>query len=98
MTSDFRITVKAKNGTLDIIRTIKPKDDLIDERIIQKFEIERRYWKSKGLDWGIVTELEINRVLARNLNDIRSYYDLYNLNGFQDISIKSQDILISTFR
>ena len=98
MSSDFRITIKAGNGTVDVVRTVKPKGDLMDERIIQKFEIEKRYWKSKGLDWGIVTELEINQVLAKNLNDLRSCHDLSNLDGFKSISVKNQDALVSAFK
>ncbi|TGE32996.1 TnsA endonuclease N-terminal domain-containing protein [Desulfosporosinus sp. Sb-LF] len=98
MSSDFRITIKDENGTVDVIRTVKPKGELMDERIIQKFEIERRYWKSKGLDWGIVTELEINQVLARNLNDLRSCHDLSNLDGLRSISVKNRNALISAFK
>ncbi len=55
MTSDFCITLR--NGN-DIIRTIKLKSELINIRVIEKFEIERIYWRNHGLDWGIVTDQE----------------------------------------
>lgn len=63
MTTDFLITTK--NGLL--ARTIKPSSDLQKPRVLEKFEIERRYWKSKGINWKIVTEKQINSRKAANI-------------------------------
>jgi hypothetical protein len=41
MTTDFLITVSTSDGIKEVARTIKSKDDLLDKRIIEKFEIER---------------------------------------------------------
>lgn len=35
--------------------------------MVEKLEIERRYWESLDINWGIVTEREINLVLVENL-------------------------------
>jgi hypothetical protein len=78
MTSDFCITLR--NGN-DIIRTIKPKSELINKRVIEKFEIERRYWRNHGLDWGIVTDEEIDKIFALNLKNILAYYFIKDRNG-----------------
>jgi len=48
-------------------RTIKESGELSNPRVLEKFSIEYQYWKEKGVDWKIVTEKEINRVRARNL-------------------------------
>lgn len=53
--------MKNKNISYDIVRTIKPKDDLMDERVIEKFEIERRFWEKRDINWGIVTEEDIDK-------------------------------------
>ena len=46
-------------------RTIKRKEDILDSRVLEKFEIERRYWKKQDTSWGIVTEEEIDKTLAK---------------------------------
>jgi hypothetical protein len=45
MTTDFLITVSTEGGVKEVARTIKSKDDLLDKRILEKFEIERVFWK-----------------------------------------------------
>lgn len=50
MTSDFLITVKNKDGYIEVVRIIKQKDDLLKRRINEKIEIERIYWQRKELD------------------------------------------------
>lgn len=63
MTSDFLIS--KKDGLH--ARTVKCSDELENPRIIEKFSIERAYWSSRGVDWKIVTEKQINRNKALNL-------------------------------
>lgn len=63
MTTDFLIT--RKDGLH--ARTVKQTEELEKDRVREKFSIEYAYWKGKGIDWKIVTEKEINRDRARNL-------------------------------
>ena len=63
MTTDFLITTD--KGL--VARTIKSGKELSGTRVREKFEIERRYWKSCGIPWGIVTEEQIDRTKARNI-------------------------------
>ena len=75
MTTDFFITVKENNKFQYFARTVKPKTELGDPRVIEKFEIEREYWERKGISWGIVTENEIDRAFSKNINWVhKSYY------------------------
>ncbi|WP_139990785.1 TnsA endonuclease N-terminal domain-containing protein [Paenibacillus paridis] len=70
---------------LHTARTLKCKDDLADKRVLEKFEIEKVYWERQGVDWGIVTENEIPKTLAQNISSILRYYDLNNIEGFQNL-------------
>lgn len=91
MTTDFFIT---KKNNVDVARTIKQKDDLLDKRIIEKFEIERQYWKNRDIDWGIVTEDEIDKTIAQNISFIHSYYNIAEIDSFQNIGHKDLEDLI----
>ncbi len=70
MTSDFMITYKDK----EFVRTVKPSSKLDDDRVIAKFEIERRYWASRNMDWGIITDSDLPDALIRNIEWIHREY------------------------
>lgn len=76
LTTDFMITIRDGDRIFDIARTIKPSKELEKTRIIEKFEVERRYWAAKGIDWGIVTEKEIPKVLVDNIKYLHPAYHL----------------------
>lgn len=76
LTTDFMISVEKKGQKFDLARTIKPSRELDKKGVIEKFELERRYWAVKGIDWGIVTEREIPRGLVKNIEWIYSAYRL----------------------
>lgn len=67
MTTDFLISVPRPVGKIVLARSVKPSAKLLEQRVVGKLEIERRYWESLEVDWGIVTEREINPVLVENL-------------------------------
>lgn len=58
------------------------------------------YWKRKGIDWGIVTELEVPKEMAMNISFVHSYADLNSIEDFNEFSEADIDIfsvhLIST--
>ncbi|CAK7029885.1 TnsA endonuclease C-terminal domain-containing protein [Tissierella sp.] len=69
----FLITVKdTKNGEFYIARSVKSAIELEKKHIIEKFELERRYWESKGIDWGIVTQKDIPVIKAKNIEWVYS--------------------------
>lgn len=76
LTTDFMITIRNGDRNYDIARTIKPSAELDNSRVIEKFEIERRYWAAKGIDWGIVTEKEIPITLVKNIEWLHPSYRL----------------------
>jgi hypothetical protein len=67
MTTDFVVTVGQSIGVTEQARTVKPKEKLSSARVLEKLEIERRYWQNRGISWGIVTENEISKAFADNV-------------------------------
>lgn len=97
MTTDFLITVE-KNGVLiNLARTIKPKDELNSKRQIEKFEIERIFWKQAAVDWGIVTDSEIDKTFAQNVLNVYKYYEIADTLGFTSLTIPQINKLINEF-
>lgn len=70
MTTDFLITYKDK----DYARTVKPASQVEDERTIEKFEIERLYWESRHIDWGMITDQDLPEALIRNIEWVHKEY------------------------
>jgi hypothetical protein len=75
MTTDFVITGLRQRKQEEVARTIKYSQDLEAKRTLEKLEIERRYWQSHQVDWGIVTEREIPPVLVQNCRLLRDYLE-----------------------
>jgi hypothetical protein len=77
MTTDFLVTLEGQDAESQLrARTVKPRNELDRLSVIGKFEIERRYWQARGIDWHIVTEREINFTLARNIEILHNYRDV----------------------
>lgn len=75
MTTDFAVTVMTQTGAKMWARTIKPQNKL-GMRALEKFRIEHRYYLDQGINWGIVTDQDIPKTLAANIEFIHDYYDL----------------------
>ncbi len=97
-TTDFLLKIIRDGKEICVARTVKELDELNNERQIQKFEIERRYWELKGIDWGIVTENEISKVLAKNISIVRPFHSLKGVKGFENFTEAKINELISGFR
>lgn len=85
LTTDFMLTVNQNGKQVQIARTVKQSTELEKKRVIEKLELERRYYLAKSIDWGIVTENEIPRLLAENVEWIHSAYKL-EANSEMDIA------------
>jgi TnsA endonuclease N terminal len=55
MTTDLLIDTMRGSRVAMLARAVKPEDELDKSRVLEKLEIERRYWTEQGIDWGIVT-------------------------------------------
>jgi hypothetical protein len=97
MTTDFLLTVEKAGQLTQVARTIKFTKDIMDYRTIEKLEIERRYWKIKDIDWGIVTEKDIDEALAWNVHITRPFYNLEGLDGFENMTLPYVEKLKAAF-
>ncbi|MEL5899603.1 TnsA endonuclease C-terminal domain-containing protein [Clostridium sporogenes] len=82
LTTTFLITLLNSDGQKSFAaRSIKYASELSKKSTIEKLEIERRYWKVQGIDWGIVTNKDINDVRARNIEWVHSVMNSDGCNG-----------------
>ena len=93
MTCDFY--VETTNGATVI--SVKPSSELAKMRVREKLEIERRYWTSKGVQWELVTEHEINYVKARNLEWLSQSYDLSHFGLDAELQVMCTNFFLSTY-
>ena len=80
MTTDFCITLRESLVEEDQIRTVKYTEDLSNPRTIEKLEIERVYYSNRRISWGIVTELDVDPIIAKNVAWVHPCHDLNLLN------------------
>ena len=71
LTCDFMVTTASGLKA----RTIKMSSELNKSRVLEKLEIERRYWLTHGVDWKLVTENEISYRKAKNIEWLYSAQD-----------------------
>lgn len=73
LSTTFLITVQKKEGGLKYVaRSVKAASELEKKLTLDNLEIQRRYWKEREIDWGIVTNKDVSMVMARNIEWIHS--------------------------
>lgn len=90
MTTDFLITMQNSNGTYEIAVCVKSSTDLSKPRVIQKLKIERYYWSRRGIKWVIITEENVNRIIAKNIEWVHSFYNHRTLSALAALPIFDQ--------
>ncbi len=92
LTSDFLVDFEDPQRPSIAIQA-KYSDDLQKPEVIERLELERRYWQEKGIPWVIVTEREVSREAFANIqwlypahaeddiaqNDLAHYQQLFLL-------------------
>lgn len=53
---------------------VKSAEDLAKPRVLQKLEIEWRYWQEQGIQWSIVTRAELPRRLIGNIAWVHPFF------------------------
>jgi hypothetical protein len=74
LTTDFMLTVIRNGQQIQMVRTVKMTQELEKQAIAERLEVERRYYLAEGIDWGVVTEEGIPRILAENIEWVHSAY------------------------
>lgn len=79
MTTDFLIDVRDdRGGITQQARSFKLTKDLGKPRTLEKQELERRYWSERHVEWGLVTERDLEATRIRNL---RFLHEMLFLSG-----------------
>ena len=72
LTTNFLLTVTQMDGSeKHIARTVKNTSEFKRKITFEKLEIERRYWQQKKIEWKIITEKELPRQVAKNIEWVR---------------------------
>lgn len=79
MTTDFVVNVRAGDTIMLAARSVKPASELDKVRTLEKQEIERRYWHVKGVDWGLVTDLDLPAQRIKNLRWLHEMQSLQHM-------------------
>jgi len=72
MTTDFLVDVLRDGKLCQEACCVKPSTELEKKRVLEKLEIERCYWKEKGIPFFIFTEKIFFPVLTENLQWLRT--------------------------
>jgi hypothetical protein len=67
MTTDLLIDLKRDGQLLTQALSVKYREDLEDARVIEKQEIEKRFWEAEQVEWFIFTENEVPHTLIQNI-------------------------------
>lgn len=81
MTTDLVVIEEKAGREHKIALSVKYAKDLDDERVVEKHEIERLYYKSIGAEYYVVTEKDIEMDIVRNIISIREYVDISDRDG-----------------
>ncbi len=75
MTTDFLLIVKDENNELSYKAcAVKPSSKLGEKRIKEKLFVEEMYWKERGIEFGVMTELDVNKQYVKNVILCRKGY------------------------
>lgn len=66
-TTSFVVTINEGSKEKYIAISVKNESQLYKTTTQEKLEVERRYWKAKGIDWCILTNKDINMEKVENI-------------------------------
>lgn len=66
-TTDFVLTINDGLETCYLAVAVKPRAELSQPRTMEKLEIERIWWEALDINWRLITDANLERHVARNL-------------------------------
>jgi hypothetical protein len=79
MTTDFVIDILENGKIKQIAISVKYHVELEDERVVEKQELERRYWEGQDIDWFLFTEKEVPIRLIQNIKWLMPHIHSFDL-------------------
>lgn len=80
MTTDLLIDLIIDGKYVTHAVSLKYREELEDTRVVEKQEIERRYWEGEQVPWFYITENEIPNTLVQNIRWLIPHLHSYDLN------------------
>ncbi|MBI3771779.1 MAG: Tn7 transposase TnsA N-terminal domain-containing protein [Gammaproteobacteria bacterium] len=68
LSTDFLLTLKDEDHISYLAVAVKPEEALQEEKVLERLEIERVWWETLGIPWRLVTEKQLNRQVAENID------------------------------
>lgn len=65
--TNFVITINISNIEEQVAISVKSLSEIQRKTVIEKMEIERRYWKAKDISFYVITEKETDKQLVENI-------------------------------
>ncbi len=65
--TNFLIKILSEGECEEIAVSVKSLSELERKTVIEKLEIERRYWKAKNIEFHLITEKEIDKQMVENI-------------------------------
>lgn len=81
MTTDFLVDVRVGRATQECALAVKPAAELAKPRILEKLELERRYWRREGVAWHVVTDRDLPRERVKTLHWLHEMRSLDHMEG-----------------
>jgi len=75
MTTDFLVAEKTASGIKYLAYSCKPNHEH-DDRTREKLEIERRYWKARGIAYKVIVTQGDHQVFVKNVMIVRAFRSL----------------------
>lgn len=79
--TNFLVTIGRNNGEEQVAISVKSLSELERRTVIEKLEIERRYWMAKGVKFYVITEKEIDKQFVDNIKWVREAVIDKNIEG-----------------
>lgn len=96
LTTTFLLTLKNHKYAA---REVKLSSDLEKKSVLERLEIERRYWAAKNVDFAVITQKEIPTVMVKNIEWIHQSIDTFEERGLTKELLQSYcRVLIDKFR
>ncbi|MDO3377719.1 TnsA endonuclease N-terminal domain-containing protein [Geoalkalibacter halelectricus] len=92
MTTDLLLDINLEGKIISQAVSVKYRSDLEDERIVEKQEIERRYWEGEQIEWYLFTENEVPTTLVQNIKWLIPH--LYSFDLDKSSQIKSFNLVL----
>lgn len=87
MSTDLLIDVMENGKLIQVAISVKYSNELEDPRVIEKQELERRYWEALDIQWYLFTESEVPHTLIENIKWLIPHIHSFDLDKASQIDV-----------